>query len=361
MPPKNSPFSKSWSGLSYTIASIFAIIAVIIYYIQLARVNTFTNIDMKDKIVLITGANTGLGFETALQLFKQNATVIMSARDKTRLTTAIERIEKSRPINCIGKIDGDLPLLDLSKLSSVKEFADSFSTKYKSLDILILNAGIMAVPFSLTSDGFESTMQTNHISHQFLTELLLPRLVQTGSKTKDARIIVISSSAMFFGDLSPEAMKDLNFKNRPYLYSLPSFLPALPMMKSYGQSKLANVLQALELSNRPLLIESNVRAFSCQPGPVNTELFRYIPFVSNNQAMELGMKLFAKTPQQGAQAQLYLASAPINIISNHNGEFFWDPNMPLGDWLTYIKPQAIDLTLARELYIRTNDMIASVV
>jgi hypothetical protein len=75
----------------------------------------------------------------------------------------------------------------------------------------------------------------------------------------------------------------------------------------------------------------------------------------------LGMKLFAKTPQQGAQAQLYLASAPINIISNHNGEFFWDPNMPLGDWLTYIKPQAIDLTLARELYIRTNDMIASVV
>jgi NAD(P)-dependent dehydrogenase (short-subunit alcohol dehydrogenase family) len=353
--PKKQP---RWGPLSYIIFTLL-IVAFVMYFFQKARPNRYSSVDMSDKIVLITGANTGLGFESALQLFLQNATVVMSARDRSRLNNAIERIEKSRPQGCVGKIDGDLPLLDLSSLRSVEVFAAAFSAKYNSLDVLLLNAGIMAVPFSLTIDGFESTMHTNHISHQHLTELLLPKLSLAGKETKDARIVIVSSSAMLSGDLGPEAMKDLNFKSRPYLYSLPSFVPALPMMKSYGQSKLANALQALELANRPSLRESNVRAFSCQPGPVNTELFRYIPFISSSDFMEVAMSLFAKTPKQGAQAQLYLVTAPIEKLSKHNGNFYWDPDMPISSFLTFIKPQAVDASLANELYEKTNELISN--
>ena len=110
------------------------------YFFQKARPNRYSSVDMSNKIVLITGANTGLGFESALQLFIQNATVVMSARDRSRLNNAIERIEKLRPQGCVGKIDGDLPLLDLSSLRSVEAFASAFSAKYNSLDVLLLNA-----------------------------------------------------------------------------------------------------------------------------------------------------------------------------------------------------------------------------
>lgn len=340
------------------VVTVILVLSYGTYFLQKARPNLYTNVNMKDKIVLITGSNTGLGFESALQLFLQNATVVMSARDRSRLNSAIERIEQARPKGCIGKIDGDLPLLDLNRLSSVEAFASAFSAKYDSLDVLLLNAGIMAVPFSLTRDGFESTMHTNHISHQYLTELLLPKLSLAGKEKKDARIVIVSSSAMLFGELGPDAIADLNFRSRPYLYSLPSFIPALPMMKSYGQSKLANALQALELANRPSLLESNVRAFSCQPGPVATELFRYIPFISANEVMEVGMRLFAKTPQQGAQAQLYLATAPVDKLSKFNGDFFWDPEMPVASWLKFVKPQAVDVKLANELYKKTNELIS---
>jgi NAD(P)-dependent dehydrogenase (short-subunit alcohol dehydrogenase family) len=164
------------------------------------------------RTVIVTGANSGLGFVTARELAQAGAKVILACRNTGKGDEAA------------AGMTGDVEVrkLDLQDLSSVREFADGVNTA----DVLVNNAGIMAVPFAQTVDGFESQIGTNHLGHFALTNLLLPKITD--------RVVTVSSLLHLIGFIS---LKDLNWKSRPYL--------AWP---AYGQSKLANLLFTSELS-----------------------------------------------------------------------------------------------------------------
>ncbi|MGB0970649.1 MAG: SDR family NAD(P)-dependent oxidoreductase, partial [Mycobacterium sp.] len=162
------------------------------------------------RTVIVTGANSGLGLITARELARVGAKTILAVRS----------VDKGKA--AAAEISGDVEVrkLDLQDLASIREFAEAFAQSADTVDVLINNAGIMAVPYALTVDGFESQIGTNHLGHFALTNLLLPKITD--------RVVTVSSMMHLFGYIS---LDDLNWKSRPYL--------AWP---AYGQSKLANLL-----------------------------------------------------------------------------------------------------------------------
>lgn len=207
----------------------------------------------KGRIAVVTGANTGLGFETALALAGKEMEVILACRNLVKANSAKAKILASHPnasVNCLE--------IDLGDLSSVKTFSQSFLQKYDQLDLLINNAGIMMPPFNLTRDGFESQMAANYFGHFLLTQLL----VNTIMKTPDSRIISLSSIAHKRGAIQFE---DLQFEKK---YSA---------MGAYSQSKLACLIFAIELQRRLEKINSSTLSLAAHPGISDTELSRYLP------------------------------------------------------------------------------------
>jgi NAD(P)-dependent dehydrogenase (short-subunit alcohol dehydrogenase family) len=188
------------------------------------------------RTVIVTGANSGLGEVTARELARVGATVILAVRNTDKGDAAA------------AGMTGDVEVrkLDLQDLASVRSFADGVA----SVDVLVNNAGIMAVPYSLTADGFESQIGTNHLGHFALTNLLLPKITD--------RVVTVSSMLHLLGYVS---LGDLNWKSRPYL--------AWP---AYGQSKLANLLFTSELQRRLTEAGSAVRALAAHPGYSATNL-----------------------------------------------------------------------------------------
>ena len=182
--------------------------------------------DLTGKVIVVTGANSGLGFESSKALAKKGATVVMTARNMEKGETARSDILKEVPDASL-----DLMKLDVGDLSSVREFADSFKAKYDRLDILLNNAGLMAIPRKETADGFEMQLGVNHLGHFALTGLLLDVI----TKTPNARIHNVTSTANFFGDIN---FDDLMGKKN---YS---------RWTAYSQSKLANVFFTFELNRR---------------------------------------------------------------------------------------------------------------
>ena len=166
------------------------------------------------RTVIVTGANSGLGLVTARELARVGAKTILAVRNKAKGDEAA------------ASMTGDVEVrsLDLQDLASVRAFADGVD----SVDVLVNNAGIMAVPYAQTVDGFESQIGTNHLGHFALTNLLLPKITE--------RVVTVSSQMHLFGWIS---LKDLNWKSRPYSAWL-----------AYGQSKLANLLFTSELQRR---------------------------------------------------------------------------------------------------------------
>jgi NAD(P)-dependent dehydrogenase (short-subunit alcohol dehydrogenase family) len=192
--------------------------------------------DFTGRTVIVTGANSGLGEVTARELARVGAKVILAVRNTAKGDTAA------------AGMTGDVEVrkLDLQDLASVREFADGVD----GVDVLVNNAGIMAVPYAQTADGFESQIGTNHLGHFALTNLLL-------SKVTD-RVVTVSSFAHLIGKIS---LKDLNWKSRPYL--------AWP---AYGQSKLANLLFTSELQHRLDTSGSPVTSLAAHPGYSATNL-----------------------------------------------------------------------------------------
>jgi NAD(P)-dependent dehydrogenase (short-subunit alcohol dehydrogenase family) len=224
------------------------------------------------RTVIVTGANSGLGLVAAHELARVGAKVVLAVRNTSKGTQAA------------AGITGDVEVreLDLQDLASVRAFADGVN----GVDVLINNAGIMAVPYAQTVDGFESQIGTNHLGHFALTNLLLPKVTD--------RVVTVSSMMHLLGWIN---LNDLNWKSRPYL--------AWP---AYGQSKLANLLFTKELQRRLDAAGSRVRALVAHPGYSATNLQGQTGNRMGTRVWDAGNRLFATTAEFGARQTLYAAS-----------------------------------------------------
>ena len=192
-------------------------------------------LDLSGKIVVITGGHSGIGLETTRVLSEKGAHVIVGARDINKATQALGEIKKVRILE-----------LDLSRPPSIDQFAQKILVMTKKIDILINNAGVMAMPETRDERGFEMQFATNHLGHFQLTARLLYALKATGN----ARVVTLSSAGHRF---APVDLEDPNFNHRAY-----------DKWKAYGQSKTANSLFALELDRR--MEDQGVRSFAVHPG-----------------------------------------------------------------------------------------------
>lgn len=214
---------------------------------------TTSNIpDLNGKVAIVTGANSGIGYETARTLAVKGATVVMACRNLEKANLAANEIRLG---NKQAKLD--IIQLDLADLASVRKFAATFKARYTSLDLLINNAGIMIPPFTQTRDGFEVQFGANHLGHFALTGLLLDALLAT----PNARIVNVSSGAHRMGTGT------IDFDN---LNAEKGYNPR----NAYAQSKLANLLFTLELNQRFVEIGADVRATAAHPGWTVTGLQR---------------------------------------------------------------------------------------
>lgn len=219
----------------------------------MSEFNLDTAPSQKGKIAIVTGANSGIGYETVKGLAMKGAKVIMACRSLKKAEEAKADILKDIP-------EADLVVmqLELDDLSSVRKFAESYKQQYKELHLLINNAGIMIPPFSKTKDGFESQMGVNYFSHFLLTSLLFELL----DNTPESRVITLSSIAHKKGQI--------NFDN---LNSEKGYAK----MGAYGQSKLACLMFAFELQRRIEKANSHVKSLAAHPGVSNTNLGKYFP------------------------------------------------------------------------------------
>jgi len=216
---------------------------------------TTTNIpDLREKLIIVTGGNSGLGFESVKAFAGKGAHVVMACRSKEKGIRARSEIIRQNPE---GKVE--VAELDLADLASVRCFAEAYKQKYSRLDVLLNNAGIMTTPYFHTRDGFEGQMGTNHLGHFALTGLLLPVL----KETPGSRVVNVSSMAHKGGKM--------NFKNLLFEQGK-GYSP----MKAYSRSKLANLLFTYELQR---FFENNgidSMAIAAHPGVSQTDLFRYL-------------------------------------------------------------------------------------
>lgn len=243
-------------------------------------------------VAVVTGANAGLGFEAAKKLVELGSTVVVAGRSAERVGQAVDSLNS---IGSTGKaVAGSL---DLSSLDSVKGFAASIVGSYKRLDVLINNAGIMAPPAGTTKDGFETQFGVNFVGHFALTGLLFPLLEQTPG----ARVVTMSSighrgASIDFGNLQLE---------KPY-----------DMWREYGQSKLADLILALELHERLQASGSPVASLAAHPGVSQSELIRHLP----GEAPP-GVEFMAT--EQGIKPALVAALSP-DALSGQ----YWGPDGP---------------------------------
>ncbi len=231
------------------------------------------------KTCIVTGANTGIGKETALGLAKLGATVVMVCRDRARGEQALRDIKQKS-----GNDRVELMICDFASQSSIRQFAEAFKQQHARLDVLVNNAGVVLRQRSVTEDGLESTFAINHLGYFLLTNLLLDLL----KKSAPSRIVSVASTGHKFGKLEINAW--------PMATNYRAF-------GAYANSKLANVLFTYELARR--LEGTRVTANCLHPGGVGTNLFRGLPGF-----LQALIKLVTIGPERGARTSIYLASSP---------------------------------------------------
>ncbi len=252
--------------------------------------NTQNIPNQNGKIIIVTGATSGLGKEIAKVFAEKGATVIMPVRNSEKAKLVREEILKLNPDSKI-----DLRSLDLSSLNSIKLFCDEISKSYNQLDILINNAGIMYCPYSKTQDGFEMQMGTNHLGPYALTAQLLPLL----RKTANSRIVNTASLAHLTGNIDFE---DINWENRKY-----------KTMQAYADSKIANLYFHYELTKKIKEQENAPLVIAAHPGWTKTELDRHIGLVGVISSI-IGQKV-----QMGVLPTLRAAIDPQAICGDYFG------------------------------------------
>jgi NAD(P)-dependent dehydrogenase (short-subunit alcohol dehydrogenase family) len=280
------------------------------------------------KIAVVTGANSGLGYETALQLARAGARVIIASRNVTKGVTATAAINRQ-----ITGEAASFELLDLASLASIAGFAARMQETLPNLDILINNAGVMALPVrQTTQDGFEMQFGVNYLGHFALTAQLLPLLLKaTAPRTVQLSSIAHRSGRINFVDLQGQKK-----------YS------AWP---TYAQSKLAMLIFALELQRRSAGFGWNILSTAAHPGVAQSELIANGPGSNTivGRLTGLAISIMGQSTAAGALPTLYAATCPLVVPGAYYGSTgFQEMKGPPG--VAVIKPQAEDLTTAKRLW-----------
>jgi NAD(P)-dependent dehydrogenase (short-subunit alcohol dehydrogenase family) len=244
--------------------------------------------DQSGRFAIVTGANSGLGFHVAQELARAGARVVLGVRSRERGEEALGRIRAEVPT-----ADAEVRELDLADLASVRAFAESVG---EPLDLLVNNAGVMALPERKTADGFEMQLGTNHLGHFALTGLLLPRLLAADAP----RVVTVSSAAHRMGKIDFDDLQSTQDYQR---------------WRAYGQSKLANLLFALELQRRADAAGAELLSVAAHPGYAATNLQYAGPEMEGSRVkkllMRVGNLVIAQSDANGALPILYAAAEDI--------------------------------------------------
>jgi NAD(P)-dependent dehydrogenase (short-subunit alcohol dehydrogenase family) len=285
--------------------------------------------DLVGRTAVVTGANSGLGYRTSLELARHRALVVLACRDEVRGAEA-----RSRLIDEVPHAQLELATLDLADLGSVGRFAELFGAAHSGLDLLVNNAGVMAIPARRTADGYEMQFGTNHLGPFALTGLLLPQLLARPG----ARVVTVSSTAARAGRI---ALDDLNAERRYRPWA------------AYSQSKLANLLFTLELQHLAEAAGVDLVAVAAHPGYAATNLQSVGPQMSGRRLprlwMAIGNRLLAQSDAMGALPQLHAATAPDVTGGDYFGPggLFGQRGYPT---LASIPPAASDREVGRRLW-----------
>ena len=292
---------------------------------------TTSNIpDQTGRVAVVTGANTGIGYETALALAKKGAHVILACRSQAKGEEAIEKIKALQPSGSV-----ELMLLDLSSLDLVRAFAETFGAAHGRLDLLINNAGVMMPPFGTTAEGFELQIGVNYIGHFALTGLLFDKLVTT----PNSRVVTLSSlvhrnGKIDFGTFTAEGLQN-GAKYKP--------------MVAYKQSKLADLMFAIELQFRLAATGSETISTAAHPGLTATELQRH------NRLFDRIVGLYSNDPPQGALPTLYAAvSSDVEPGGYYGPDGFYEARGYPAP--SKVMPQAQDRQMAGRLWSYTEEV-----
>ncbi|XP_049393841.1 short-chain dehydrogenase TIC 32, chloroplastic-like isoform X1 [Solanum stenotomum] len=288
-------------------------------------------IDGSGLTAIVTGASSGIGAETSRVLALRGVHVIIAVRNMTAGKDVKEAILKEIPA---AKVD--VMELDLSSFDSVKKFAADFISSGHSLNILINNAGVMAIPFMLSKDNIELQFATNHLGHFLLTNLLLEKMKETACETKrEGRIVNVASDAHYL--TYPEGIRFDKINDQE----------SYRKFSAYGQSKMANILSTYELAKHLKEDGVEITANSLNPGAISSNLFRHMTIV-NGLVSTIG-KLLLKNVQQGASTTCYIALNP--QVKGVSGEYFQDNN------LATPSKKARDMDLAKKLWDFSMDLV----
>ncbi len=251
---------------------------------------TTSNIpDLSGKLIIVTGGNSGLGYESVKAFADKGAKVVLASR-------SVEKGEAAKKKILAQITNGTITVmqLDLMDFSSIKNFVSKFKEQYKRLDILMNNAGIMTVPYGLTKDGYESQIGTNHLGHFLLTGLLIELIINT----HESRVVNVSSSAHKYGKMD---FRNLLFKNGK------DYSP----MKAYARSKLANLLFTYELQRLFKAKNINSIALAAHPGFSHTNLGRHLESKLWYRLLRPLIELIPQSAAMGSLPQIRAAVDPL--------------------------------------------------
>ncbi|MED6122970.1 Short-chain dehydrogenase TIC 32, chloroplastic [Stylosanthes scabra] len=280
---------------------------------------------------IVTGATSGIGAETSRVLAMRGVHVVMAVRNLNSAKQVKESILKEFPSAQVDAME-----LDLSSLDSVKKFASQFNSSGLPLNILINNAGIMACPFMLSNDNIELQFATNHLGHFLLTNLLLDTMKNTARQSNtQGRIVNLSSEAHRFTYSEGIRFDKINDES------------SYNNWRAYGQSKLANILHANELTRRLKEDGADITANSLHPGAISTNLFRHMGVMTG--LVNVVGKLVFKNIPQGAATTCYVALHP--QVKGVSGKYFSDSNV------STTTSHGTDAVLARKLWDLSMNLI----
>ena len=289
------------------------------------------------RIALITGANSGLGLETARALKRRGATVVLACRSPRKAETAKQDLLRDRDGGAVDLVD-----LDLADLASVQQAATSISERYGCLDLLINNAGVMAPPRRTTAQGHELQFGVNHLGHMALTQALLPLM----QGRPDPRVVTVTSGAQYFGKIR---------------WDDPSWSKGYDRYGAYGQSKLANVMFALELEARQQEQGSGIRSLAAHPGLARTDLQPTAIATGGNRLEALAYRLMDplfQSATMGALPQLHAATAETAQGGEHYGPDQWG-GMRGHPTRCRIAPAALDREQRQRLWQLSEQLISA--